>query len=321
MDQSASSHQPLPHHNRQGRDRRLHDIARRLGCDLPGHWLSPYHAIEFSLRAPGLPAARAQLDDILQDTAIDGAILPASGRRKKLLAADMDATIILEETLDELADELGLGPQIRQLTERAMRGDMAFDAALDARMALLEGVEITHAQRIVARRTHIRSGARELVCVMQAKAGARCLLVTGGFLHFARPVADALGFDSVCANIPGQAKGRLDGTIVSDIVDGARKDAFLRAAAREARIELCECLAIGDGANDIAMVTSAGLGVAIGGKPALNAVADVKIRHNDLRALLYVQGYSDSEISATGAGTPATPHKVTGHSPTDHSRR
>ena len=229
-----------------------------------------------------------------RDLALDVVVQPAAHRRKRLLVADMDSTMITVECIDELADYAGLKPQVAEVTERAMRGELDFEAALDARVGLLAGLEERAIDRCREDRVRITPGARALVRTMRAH-GAYTLLVSGGFTRFAEPVADAIGFDRAMANVLIVEDGRLTGAVRRPIVGAEAKREALLAAAAELGIGLEEALAVGDGANDIPMIRAAGLGVAYRAKPALVEAADARIDYNDLTALLYAQGFSKSE--------------------------
>ena len=210
-------------------------------------------------------------------------------RPKALLIADMDSTMITVECIDELADYAGIKSQIAAVTEAAMRGEIDFAGALDARVALLKGLDATMIARCLEERVRLMPGAVALVRTMRAR-GAHTILVSGGFTHFAEPVAARIGFDRVIANRLGIAGGVLDGTVARPIVDAGIKEATL-AGAIEARALATEAtLAVGDGANDLAMIRRAGLGIAYHAKPVVAAAADARIDHNDLTALLYAQG-------------------------------
>jgi len=194
------------------------------------------------------------------------------------------------ECIDELADYAGVKAEVAAVTARAMRGELDFEAALDARLALLEGLDEGVIDRCRADRVTLTPGARTLVRTMRAK-GAWCLLVSGGFTHFAEPVAEALGFDAVAANRLVIAGGRLSGSVHRPVVGAlGKKQAMLEAAAARS-VAAGAILAVGDGANDIPMLEAAGLGVAYRAKAAVAAAADARIEANDLTALLYLQGY------------------------------
>ena len=214
---------------------------------------------------------------------------PEAGREKALLVADTDSTIIGQECIDELADYAGLKPQIAAITERAMQGELDFEAALRERVALLKGLEVSQIERCLAERVRPNLGAETLVRTMRAR-GATCLLISGGFLSFAEPVAEAVGFDRVRANRLGVADGVLDGSVEGPIVDAAGKRASLIEVREELGLEPADVLAVGDGANDRPMIQEAGLGIAYRAKPALAEVADARLDYHGLDALLWGQG-------------------------------
>lgn len=245
----------------------------------------------------GDPAtARKHLEEIEGD--IDVAVQPEANRLKKLLISDMDSTMITVECIDELADYAGIKSEIAGITERAMQGELDFEEALRGRVALLEGLETAAIQLCLDERVKIMPGAQTLVRTM-AGAGATTILVSGGFTKFAKPVAQAIGFESFHANVLGEAAGLLTGGLDGPIVDSTRKDELLQSAAQEGGLSLESCLAIGDGANDIPMLQRAGLGVAYHAKPKAAAAADVAIKYNDLTALLYIQGIAADQWVTT----------------------
>ena len=214
---------------------------------------------------------------------------PEAAREKQLLVADMDSTIIGQECIDELADYAGLKPQIAAITERAMQGELDFAAALRERVALLSGMEASQIARCLAERVRPNPGAITLVQTMRRR-GAACLLISGGFLSFAEPVAAQVGFDRVRANRLGIADGVLDGSVAGPIVDAIGKRDALIDAREELGLGPAQVLAVGDGANDRPMIQEAGLGIAYRAKPALAQVADAKLDFNGLDALLWGQG-------------------------------
>ena len=195
------------------------------------------------------------------------------------------------ECIDELADYAGVKAEVAAVTEAAMRGELEFEAALDARVALLRGLDAGLIDRCREERVTLMPGGRTLVRTMRAH-GAWCLLVSGGFTRFAEPVAEAIGFDAVASNRLVIEDGRLGGTVEKPIVGAEGKKAAMLAAARARRVDLEAALAVGDGANDIPMLKAAGLGIAYRAKPVVAAAADARIETNDLTALLYAQGYA-----------------------------
>ena len=230
-------------------------------------------------------AARA-----LERQEVDFCAQPASGRRKRLLVADMDSTIIGCECLDELADFAGLKAPVAAITARAMAGEIAFEAALRERVALLAGLELDALRRTYEERVRLNPGARTLARTMTAH-GARCVLVSGGFGYFAERVAQAAGFATHRANRLFDDGARLTGAVAEPILGREAKLATLVEEAAALDLDLSATLAVGDGANDLAMIEAAGLGVAWRAKAIVAARADARVDHADLTALLYFQGY------------------------------
>ncbi len=240
-------------------------------------------------------------DPVAARTAIEGAfgatdvaVQPAADRTKRLLVADMDSTMITVECIDELADYAGIKPQIAEVTERAMRGELDFASALDARVALLEGLGEDAIQRCLDERVTLMPGAKTLVQTMRA-LGATTILVSGGFTRFAEPVGHALGFHRMIANRLLIEDGRLTGKVRKPIVDAMTKEVTLMEAIDELGLTVAETMAVGDGANDLPMIRRAGLGVAYHAKPVVAAAAGMRIDHGDLTALLYVQGIASAD--------------------------
>ena len=225
---------------------------------------------------------------------IDANVVPAEGRRRRLLIADMDSTIIDVECIDELADYAGVKPQVAAITEAAMRGELDFEGALIARVALLAGLPESVLQRCYDERVHLNPGARVLVRTMAA-LGAGTMLVSGGFTFFSSRVAEAAGFARNRANRLLAAGGRLTGEVALPILGREAKRIALLAAAAELGIDPEAAVAIGDGANDLDMVRTAGLGVAWRAKPALAAAAGARLDHSDLTAVLALQGIPETE--------------------------
>ena len=237
-------------------------------------------------------AARVALEGAFPQT--DVAIQLAEGRAKRLLVADMDSTMITVECIDELADYAGIKPQIAAVTEAAMRGELDFAAALDARVALLRDLDEGAIDRCLAERVEVMPGAEALVRTMRAR-GATTVLVSGGFTRFAEPVGAKIGFDRVIANRLEIAGGVLTGTVAKPIVDAETKLRTLEGVRGELGLGSIETMAVGDGANDLPMIRAAGLGVAYRAKPVVSAAAAVRVDHNDLTALLYAQGIPKAE--------------------------
>jgi phosphoserine phosphatase len=219
----------------------------------------------------------------------------AHSRRKRLLVADMESTIIEQECLDEIADVVGLGPRISDITARAMRGELDFAAALKERVGLLRGLDAAVLERVYERVT-VMPGAATLIATMR-RSGAVCALVSGGFTFFTERIAARLGFDLQQANTLEVAEGRIGGTVAEPILGREAKLATLERLTREQALEPALTMAVGDGANDLAMIRAAGLGVAFRGKPIVMAEAAASIAHGDLTALLYLQGYTRAEFA------------------------
>lgn len=234
-------------------------------------------------------AARAALEGVF--AGVDVIVQKAADRRRRMLVADMDSTMITIECIDELADYAGIKPQIAEITEQAMRGELDFEGALDARVALLKGLDASVIDRCHAERVVIMGGARELVRTMRAN-DADCYLVSGGFTLFADKVAAEIGFTSALSNVLEFADGKLAGTVARPIVGAETKRQTLLREAAAHGLSPDQCLAVGDGANDIPMIQAAGLGVAYHAKPKTAAAAGARIDHCDLTALLYAQGYA-----------------------------
>ncbi|HYD69582.1 phosphoserine phosphatase SerB [Azospirillum sp.] len=257
-------------------------LAPGAACDLPFDFLAPEQAEA---------AARHALGGL----AVDVVAQPRAGRRKRLLVADMESTIIRQEMLDELGDYVGLKDHIAAITARAMNGEIDFKGAVRERVALLEGLS-EHVLDEVWSRAELMPGARALLATMRAN-GAFCVLVSGGFRCFTRKVRDWVGFDEDRGNDLEVVDGKLTGRAVEPILDKTSKlDALLEfAGARQ--VPVVETMAVGDGANDLPMLLAAGLGVAFHAKPAVAAEARARIDHGDLTALLYAQGYRAAEIT------------------------
>jgi phosphoserine phosphatase len=220
---------------------------------------------------------------------VDLVIQPEEPRWRRLFVADMDSTIIGQECIDELADYAGLKEKVARITERAMQGELDFRGALRERVRLLAGLDERALSRCLNERVEVTAGAETLVQTMRA-GGASCLLVSGGFLSFAEPIASAVGFDRVKANRLVFTGGKLSGEVGDPIVDAMAKRDALIEAREQLNLRREDVLAVGDGANDRLMIDEAGLGVAFRAKPALVKVADAELKHHGLDALLWVQG-------------------------------
>jgi phosphoserine phosphatase len=249
------------------------------------HWIDEGDAADLSFNGDA-KAGRWALSS-LED--VDLVIQPEEPRWRRLFVADMDSTIIGQECIDELADYAGLKDKVARITDAAMRGELDFPGALRERVRLLAGLDERELKRCLDERVRLTSGAETLVQTMRA-GGASCLLVSGGFLSFAEPVARAVGFDRVKANRLVFAGGKLSGEVGDPIVDGMAKRDALIEARDQLGLAPTDVLAVGDGANDKFMVEEAGLGVAFKAKPALADVADAELKHHGLDALLWVQG-------------------------------
>jgi phosphoserine phosphatase len=239
---------------------------------------------------------REHLQTFVADLPVDIVVQPVAGRRKKLLVADMDSTVIGQECIDELADFAGLKGKVALITERAMRGEIEFEPALRERVALLKGLPASVVDRVLAERITLDPGAKLLVATMRAN-GARAILVSGGFTSFVDRIRTMVGFDESYANRLVETDGNLAGEVAEPILGRAAKLATLEDAIIRLDLDAEETLAVGDGANDLAMLGRAGLGIAYHAKPKVAEAADARIDHNDLTALLFAQGYRRSEFA------------------------
>lgn len=282
------------------------DLARQIGTELdadaagPSQWLAAGEAWEVPLAAHSSPDAllRPRVMALIGSRPVDVNLLAPRGakRRKALLVADMESTIIEQECLDELADFAGVRPRIAAITERAMRGELDFEAALKERVGLLAGLDANVLQEIYDRRVTVMPGAGMLIATLKAH-GATCALVSGGFTFYTERIARRLGFDVQQANSLDVADGRIAGTVATPILGREAKLEALQRLARERGITADDTLATGDGANDLAMIKAAGLGVAFRAKPIVAEQAAASLRHGDLTGLLYLQGYTRAEFA------------------------
>jgi phosphoserine phosphatase len=267
----------LIHHETGGE---INWLERDVACDI----VSP-------LADKPLELAR----DAIGGRPVDVALVPLANRRKKLLVADMDSTMIEQECIDELADAVGLKQQVAEITDRAMRGELDFEGALKTRVALLKGLSRAAVEAVRREKITLAPGGRALVQTMKAY-GAHTVLVSGGFTFFAEYFARRIGFDEAFANTLVFEGDTLTGTVTEPIFGRSGKLATLERITAERAIPMAETLAVGDGANDLDMIQAAGRGVALHAKPAVAAAADVRIDHGDLTALLYLQGYDGEEF-------------------------
>jgi len=256
-------------------------------------WLGP-DACDISFEGPAPETVEPCLREALPR--IDLLAQRRAGRRKRLLVADMDSTIITVECIDEMADMLGLKPRIAAITERAMRGELDFADALRERVALLKGLPVADLERVWSERIRLTPGARTLVLTMRSH-GAFAALVSGGFSFFTGRVRAAAGFDLDRANELLLDGAALSGAVREPILGSSAKLAALRELAAARGLDLAEAMAVGDGANDLEMIRAAGLGVAFRAKPVVAAAARARVDHGDLTALLYFQGYRRSEFA------------------------
>ncbi|WP_394198839.1 phosphoserine phosphatase SerB [Litoreibacter albidus] len=256
-------------------------------------WLMPDVAAEFALEA-----APANFDEVWKDCdalGIDLVIQPMKGRRKKMLLADMDSTMIQQECIDELADEAGVGPRVADITARAMNGELDFEAALKERVGLLEGLDSTVIDTVLATRITHMPGGKTLLATMKAN-GAYAALVSGGFTAFTSAVAQALGFDENRANTLIEEGGKLTGKVGMPILGREAKVQALEEITARLGLTDADVIAVGDGANDLGMLQRAGAGVALHAKPTVQAQAKLRVNHGDLTALLFLQGYAASDF-------------------------
>jgi phosphoserine phosphatase len=263
----------------------------------PVQWLAADTAADVVFDA-GERGLRAIADDIRAAVAapIDVVVQPAANRRKKLLLADMDSTMIGQECIDELADYAGLKPRIAAITERAMRGEIAFEPALRERVALLKGLPAAIVDEIIVNRIKLTPGGRILLATMR-KHGTWTCLVSGGFTLFVEKIAAMIGFDESRSNLLKlDPDGHLNGHVAEPIFGRDQKRATLLELRNRLGLTPEQTLVVGDGANDLDMIAEAGLGVAYHAKPAVAAAAQARIEHSDLTALLYAQGYRRDEF-------------------------
>jgi len=266
-------------------------VIKQVGGEL--NWLN--HSIACEIDEPKSTDALAIAREIIGSRRVDAALVPSENRRKKLLVADMDSTMINQECIDELAAAIGIKDQVADITDRAMRGELDFEAALDTRVALLKGLERKVIEEVRREQITLAPGGRVLIQTMK-EYGAYTSLVSGGFTFFADYFGKRIGFHEAIANVLEFDGDRLTGTVTKPIVDKNTKRERLLALATERGITPADTMAVGDGANDLDMIRVAGMGIALHAKPIVAAEAPIRINHGDLTALLYLQGYPDEDF-------------------------
>jgi len=257
-------------------------------------WLAVGEAAEFAMQ--DMPANRWDVWADLQAAGVDLIVQPADGRTKKMLLADMDSTMIQQECIDELADVAGVGERVKEITAKAMNGELDFEGALKERVALLAGLPESVIAEVIEDRITFMPGGKALLATMKAH-GAYCALVSGGFTAFTGHVAATLGFDENRANTLNVEGGTLTGTVGMPILGREAKVQALKEISARLGIGYDDVMAVGDGANDLGMLGIAGSGVALHAKPSVAAECDIRINHGDLTALLYIQGYAKTEFA------------------------
>jgi phosphoserine phosphatase len=258
-------------------------------------WLSKDKALDIFFAVLSIEEVRELLSALLQNFDVDFIVQPISGRRKKLLISDMDSTIINQECIDELADCLGLKPQISAITEKAMNGELDFKEALRERVGLLKGLAESQLQEVYNTRITFMKGTKSLVQTMKT-SGAKCVLVSGGFTFFTNRVREEIGFDIDESNILEIENGKLTGIVREPILDSTSKLNALLFYCEELGISPFMSCAVGDGANDLPMILKSGLGIAFHAKEKVRKAATHNINIPNLKHILYAQGYKDSEI-------------------------
>ena len=271
------------------------DALRNAWGGGDAQWLAPDEAAEFAVET--VPENRWDVWSDMQSMGVDMVVQPAEGRKKKMLLADMDSTMIQQECIDELADEAGVGERVKDITARAMNGELDFEGALKERVGLLKGLDEAVIAHVLATRITFMPGGRELLSTMKAN-GAYAALVSGGFTAFTQNVAGELGFDENRANTLLVENGVLTGEVGMPILGREAKVQALKEITARLGLTHDDVMAVGDGANDLGMLGLAGAGVALHAKPTVAAECDIRINHGDLSALLYIQGYAKDEFAA-----------------------
>lgn len=257
------------------------------------NWLAIDEVAEFTLDV--MPDNRWDVWSDLQNMGVDLVILPAEGRQKRMLLADMDSTMIQQECIDELADEAGVGERVKDITARAMNGELDFEGALIERVGLLKGLDEGVIAKVLAERITLMPGGKALLATMKANS-AYAALVSGGFTAFTAKVASELGFDENRANTLLVEGGILTGDVGRPILGREAKIQALKGISEKLGLQHNEVMAVGDGANDLGMLHLAGAGVALHAKPSVAAECDIRVNFGDLTALLYIQGYAKSDF-------------------------
>ncbi len=275
-------------------DRAMVESLRNAWGGGDARWLDPGVAAEFAVEA--VPPNQWQVWDSLQPLRVDLVIQPSEGRRKRLLIADMDSTMIRQECIDELADEAGVGAHVAGITAQAMNGELDFEAALRERVALLKGLPESVIGRVLRDRITLMPGGPALLATMRANGG-HAALVSGGFTAFTAAIAERLGFHENRANVLLAEGGVLTGTVAEPILGKEAKLQALQEITARLGVSPAEAIAVGDGANDLPMLLAAGTGVALHAKPKVQAECPVRVNHGDLTALLYLQGYAREDFA------------------------
>ena len=285
---------------RPGSNALTEEIALRCSAAIQADtfdWLSDNQALDLTTTA-NRHDVQKKLSNCIGEQPIDIALqLKTVERRKKILIADMDSTMIRQECIDELADEAGIKDRVAAITARAMNGEIEFEAALKERVALLEGLSTSVIDQVIATRIELMPGGLELVRTMR-KNGAYCALVSGGFTEFTSRIAEMIGFQENRANTLLHRAGKLTGMVGMPILGQQAKVDALNEIASKLGLTPDDAIAVGDGANDLGMLDRAGTGVALHAKPAVATQADIRIDHGDLTSLLYIQGYKADEIAS-----------------------